>query len=140
MDEESELVCLAVQHAGGHWGVPKGHPETGESIEQTIERELAEETGLALKRLLREPVFTNTYSFKKDGVLVNKETKYYLALMEKQEPVISEEFRPEILQAVWMPFSELIGLVGHADAKAFMMKISEYLNEHQAELVGTTSP
>jgi 8-oxo-dGTP pyrophosphatase MutT (NUDIX family) len=139
-DGADNIVCLAVQHTGGHWGVPKGHPEAGESLEETARRELAEETGLSTKRILDEPVFEHSYpSQKKDGTSVRRVEKYYVALMEKRDPVIPAAFQNEISQAMWMSFDELAALIEHADAKPLLKEISEYIEEHREELIQSLS-
>lgn len=40
----------------GHWSLPGGHRETGESWEQTARREVAEETGIVLEAVNRVDV------------------------------------------------------------------------------------
>ena len=42
------LIC----HHDGHWGFPKGHPEGEETSIQAAERELFEETGLKISKLV----------------------------------------------------------------------------------------
>ena len=52
-----------VQHLNGaHWGFPKGRAEKGESLKQTAERELFEETGMKVIRYLDHPYFVETTS------------------------------------------------------------------------------
>ena len=41
-----------------YWVFPKGHPEAGETPEQTAKRELIEETGMTVGTLLNEPTFS----------------------------------------------------------------------------------
>lgn len=133
-DEKGNVLCLAVQHVDKHWGVPKGHPDTGETFEQSRKRELFEETGLSWKKIFTEPIFTEAYSFEKDGKMINKEVYYCLGILDKTDPVIPDEFSHEILQAVWMSFDELINLVEQEDAKVFVNTLKRYIVEHEKEL------
>lgn len=41
-----EYFVLLVHHNLGHWGIPKGHVENGETEEETAVREVYEETGV----------------------------------------------------------------------------------------------
>ena len=80
---------LLVQHGGGHWGFPKGHPEPGESDEQAARRELAEETGLGDVQLLNAAPLEERYTFTRhageEGArrreLVRKTVRYYVGLV-----------------------------------------------------------
>lgn len=45
---EGGWQILLIRHHAGHWTFPKGHADRGESPQQTAERELREETGLAV--------------------------------------------------------------------------------------------
>jgi 8-oxo-dGTP pyrophosphatase MutT (NUDIX family) len=46
VDGVGERTYLIIKSAAGHWELPKGHAEPGESWRQTAVRELREETGI----------------------------------------------------------------------------------------------
>ena len=60
------------------WRLPKGTPETGESVEQTARREVQEETGLQVTVLA--PITSIRYYFvgHNDGVRYDKTVYFYL--------------------------------------------------------------
>ena len=43
--KEGQLEFLLLQDVKGRWSIPKGHVESGETLEQTAIREIGEETG-----------------------------------------------------------------------------------------------
>lgn len=133
-DEMGEVVCLAVEHADGHWGCPKGHPNVGEALEESCKRELYEETGLTPKKIFFKPVFIETYSFEKNGEVINKEVNYYIGILEKIDPQIPQEFSSEIAQALWVSFDKMIDLIEHESAKEFLRKIKSYIIENKGVL------
>lgn len=51
---------LLVRYRGGVWTFPKGHIEAGETLEQTAEREVLEETGVAAQVVV--PLPTTRYT------------------------------------------------------------------------------
>jgi len=71
-------VVLCGRDAGGIWGLPKGTPEPGESIEETALREVREETGLPVT--LEDPIGEITYWFARpdEGVRFHKTVHYFL--------------------------------------------------------------
>jgi len=44
--EQQGQIYIALIHVGKRWGLPKGHVEPGERIDETAVREVREETGL----------------------------------------------------------------------------------------------
>lgn len=86
---------LLVQHGGGHWGFPKGHPEPGESDQQAARRELAEETGLRDARLVTDARLEEQYTFTRhageEGAharqLVRKTVRYFVGVIDPDAEV-----------------------------------------------------
>jgi ADP-ribose pyrophosphatase YjhB (NUDIX family) len=60
------------------WALPKGTPQTGETLEQTAVREVREETGLAVE--IEEDLGTIEYRFARpaQGVMFDKTVHHYL--------------------------------------------------------------
>ena len=90
---------LVFKHAnGGHWSFPKGHMESGETEEETAQREVWEETGIdiMIDTSFRETV---SYSPKKDTM---KEVVYFLAMAKNFNYTPQPE---EISQIRWVEIS-----------------------------------
>jgi len=69
-------VVLCGRDKDGVWGLPKGTPAPGESMEETALREVSEETGLKVKIVGK--VGTIQYWFSRNGVRYHKWVHHYL--------------------------------------------------------------
>ena len=69
-------VVIGYQARDGRWGIPKGTPDRGETLEATALREVAEETGLEV--VLGEKVGVIDYWFSQDGRRYHKHVHHWL--------------------------------------------------------------
>ncbi len=74
-DDAIEVVICG-RISDGVWGLPKGTPEDGESLEETAVREVSEETGLEVQ--IGEKVGVVEYWFARTGVRYHKWVHHYL--------------------------------------------------------------
>ncbi len=75
LDEGVEVV-LCGRTEEGIWGLPKGTPNPGESLEEAALREVSEETGLAVA--IQRKIGTIEYWFARQGVRYHKFVHHYL--------------------------------------------------------------
>ncbi len=75
-DELSVEIALVGRSHAGIWALPKGTPQSGETIEQVALREAQEETGLAVRLIAY--VGSITYSFVRDQVRYQKQVRHFL--------------------------------------------------------------
>ncbi len=106
------------------WTFPKGHPEEGETTEETALRELFEETHMRPKEVLSRPPLLQSYEFVYEGMLVKKESFYFLAIMEEQEFVVEER---EVMEAGWFTLSDALERLTHAQAKEMLTTVAKEL-------------
>ncbi|HET8945140.1 MAG TPA: NUDIX hydrolase [Dehalococcoidia bacterium] len=69
-------VVICGRDSDGVWGLPKGTPDAGETLEQTSEREVTEETGLRVK--IVDKVGVVEYWFAREGVRYHKWVHHFL--------------------------------------------------------------
>ena len=72
-------LCLGMRRrdrSGESWTLPKGTPESAETIEETALREVVEETGLEVRILA--PVGAIDYFFTQDGERIHKTVHFFL--------------------------------------------------------------
>jgi 8-oxo-dGTP pyrophosphatase MutT (NUDIX family) len=74
--ERGVEVVICGRTSDGVWGLPKGTPNEGETLEETAIREVSEETGLEVKII--EKIGVVEYWFARSGVRYHKWVHYYL--------------------------------------------------------------
>jgi len=121
--EQAEFRYLVIQHRGGHWGFPKGHAEPGETPIQTATRELKEETGLSVVRVLDSPPLVESYQFRRRHMLIRKEVLFFLAEVEGSLALQEKE----IAAARWCDLQEAWQLLSFAGGKKLLEEASAVL-------------
>lgn len=120
-------VVVCGRAGDGVWGLPKGAPGPGETLEETAVREVREETGLAVKA--EEKIDAIRYWFSRPGVRYNKTVHHYLL-----RPVGGniEEHDHEYDYVLWLPVEEACRRLSYPNEVAIVRRA--------AELVGAGHP
>lgn len=117
--ENGVLKVLLIHHNLGHYGMPKGHVELGETEEETALREVFEETGISSYIIdgFREMI---TY-IPKENVI--KDVIYFVGEANdfKTTPQISE-----VSEAFFTEADKAIELVTHEEEKKVLEKAIEF--------------
>ena len=115
--EKKRYVLMIKQSQASRFSFPKGHVESGESETQTAEREVLEETAVAIK--ITE-AFRETVSYSpRPGV--KKQVVYFVALTDE------ESIKPqagEIVEVRWVEVGQAVRMLGHAnDRRVFSLAL-----------------
>ncbi|MCY4448953.1 MAG: NUDIX hydrolase [Chloroflexi bacterium] len=70
------MVAVCGRLKTGLWALPKGTPDSGETLEETALREVREETGLSVE--IAAPLGHIEYWFTGDGERIHKRVYFYL--------------------------------------------------------------
>lgn len=106
------------------WMLPKGTPDSGETMEQTALREVREETGLEV--VLGEPLPTIEYWFTMHGVRYHKWVHHWL-----MEPIGGDlaNHDHEFEEAAWLPISDAIRAVHYQNQREVVIEAARRLGE-----------
>ena len=125
---------LMIQDLMGRWTIPKGHVETGESLEQTAIREVAEETGLT-EFVMGEKLDKLHFFYRKEGKLIFMTT--YVFLMEavgNTDAVIPEDSEG-IVDAKWFGEEEALQLIEYRDTERLFRVALEKIHGNPSQNV-----
>ena len=94
-------VALCGQNQPLSWRLPKGTPDTGESLEETAQREAEEETGLKVN--IETRLGQVSYWFVQKGVRHHKTVHFYLMSVVGGDV---SQHDPEFDEVRWFPWKE----------------------------------
>ena len=99
-------VLRGVAPSRGLWAVPGGALELGETLQRGAEREILEETGVAIRA--REPVYAFDF-FERDG---DGRIRFHFVIVDVAADYIGGEVRgaDDALEARWLAPEDLEGL------------------------------
>ena len=127
---------LLLHYFSGHWEFPKGHIEKGESEEETVKREVFEETGINdLKIILGFKKYIK-YFFRQYKEKVSEEDRragktpwvfklvtFFIAETKMKDVKIS----PEHKGFLWLPIDEAIKKTTFKNSKMLLKEANDFI-------------
>lgn len=110
---------------GGHWDFPKGNIEKGEREEQTVAREVREETGLANIVMIDGFRKVIEYFYRRGDATIHKKVVFFLARTNEDRVRISSEH-----QAFgWFLYEQALGKTTHENSKNLLNEAESLLRK-----------
>lgn len=141
---EKEFLLLHYRTEGrsggrnsGHWDFPKGHMEKGENEEDTLRREVKEETGLTNIEILsgfrnKISYFYRAKSNEKEerekagrGINIFKSVVYFMAKTKESDVVISDEHT----EFEWLSYTDALNRITWDNSKNILRKAHKFLEK-----------
>lgn len=119
----TEIVLCGRSHEG-LWALPKGTPESGESIEQTALREVSEETGLGVE--IVGDLGSIAYGFARHGVRIEKLVYHFL--MQPSGSGNVEDHDHEYDRVEWFAVGEALRVMTHRNETAVVHRAIEMVD------------
>jgi bis(5'-nucleosidyl)-tetraphosphatase len=126
MDKNFEINYLILNYSYGHWDLPKGNIESGETEIETIKREVMEETGIIDITLIEGFRQQISYKYRKKSKLINKTVIYYLAETKSNKVVLSFEH----VNFAWLNFKDAMDKLSFDNSKRVLKNAKEFLSNN----------
>jgi 8-oxo-dGTP pyrophosphatase MutT (NUDIX family) len=130
---DGRLCVAAIRPQGkraGHWALPKGAPDTGETMEQTALREVREETGLSGESVSKLGSVRYVYTW--EGERVFKVVTFFLMrYVDGELGDIAPEMRVEVHETTWLPLDEAPRLLAYKGEQDIVRKAAAALAGHE---------
>lgn len=114
---------LLIRSVKGHWGMPKGHVEPGETEIETAIREVKEETNLDVEILDENKKYKEQYSIAEDAT---KEVVYFLAKNKNHQIIPQKE---EIQDIGWFTIEDAIQTITYDNSRELIQQVQKELKE-----------
>ena len=125
--KEKEPIYLLLQYEAKHWDFPKGNIEKGETDQETVKREIEEETGIKDVEIVKGFKEKIQYYFKFKGELINKTVVFYLAKTKTKQVKLSFEH----IGSIWLPYDKAIEKLTFKNAKEILENAHKFLKPHK---------
>lgn len=115
-------IVLVHRRSPRLWALPKGTPDTGETIAETAVRETREETGLDV--VIEEALGEIRYFFVRGSTRFNKTVHFFL-----MRPVggSTDEHDAEFDEVRWFPVDEALALMTHRTEREVVERARRHL-------------
>ncbi len=123
---------LLIRDPYGKMGLPKGHVENGETVEDAALREVGEETGLT-GVVMGPSLGTTDWHFRFEGQLIHKYCQYFLMGSQFGEP--EPEREEGITECRWLPLDEAVAEVAYDNAREVVRVARQLVDSGAADLL-----
>ncbi|MFH1841236.1 MAG: NUDIX domain-containing protein [Candidatus Nealsonbacteria bacterium] len=135
-EEDNKIYYLLLHYHSGHWEFPKGHIEGKESEEETVKREIAEETGIDDLKIIPEFKKYIKYCFRqyKENISGEERKKgktpwifklvaFFIAETKTKEVKLS----PEHKGFIWLPIEAAIKKTTFKNSKLLLKEADNFI-------------
>lgn len=114
---------LVIHQNIGHWGLPKGHVEIGETEEETAIREVLEETSIKANII---PGFRKMITYQVRENII-KDVVYFVGTTDNINTINQES---EVSEVRWMNFNDALSIITYQDDKKVLEEAISFYNKN----------
>jgi 8-oxo-dGTP pyrophosphatase MutT (NUDIX family) len=116
--KDSEVKYLLLHYEAGHWDFVKGNVEPNETEQETVIRELREETGITDAKFTEDFKEKIDYFYRRQGTTIHKEVIFYLMETHTETVKISYEH----IGYIWLNYQQAMEKLTFKNAKDVLQK------------------
>ena len=120
-DLPSGKMYLLLNYPSGHWDFVKGNIERGETLKQTVLREIREETGISDINFVDGFEDKLEYYYQRNGEVVHKEVIFFLAKTSTNIVTLSHEH----VDYLWLTFNDTLQKLTYKTAQRLLKKVKD---------------
>ncbi|MFQ5759100.1 MAG: bis(5'-nucleosyl)-tetraphosphatase [Candidatus Bathyarchaeia archaeon] len=121
--KNGSVKYLLLHYEAGHWGFVKGQLEKDESEEDTVRRELEEETGITDAQFIGDFREEISYFYRRAGQTIYKQVIYFLVQVRSGIVKLSYEH----VGYAWLSYQQALEKLRFKNAKDVLKKAHEFL-------------
>ena len=114
---------LLLNYPQGHWDFVKGKMEVNETPQETVRREMKEETGISNFQLVDGFEEYVRYNFRFNNEVIHKKVVFFLAKTDEKKITLSHEHN----DFVWLEYNDALEKTTFRNAKNVLSKANEFL-------------
>ncbi len=127
------IEFLLMQDHRSRWTIPKGHVESGETLEQTALREMQEEAGLTKLKIV-DRLDKVHFFYRREGKLIFMTTFIFLMeALDPDEPLVLEDIQ-WVQDLKWFPADQARALIEYKGTKLLLDMSVQKLREMGLEV------
>jgi 8-oxo-dGTP pyrophosphatase MutT (NUDIX family) len=123
--KNGQTKYLLLHYEAGHWGFVKGEQEKDEREEDTVRRELEEETGITDAKFIGAFKREVSYFYRRAGQTIYKEVTYFLVQVKSSAVKLSYEH----VEYAWLSYQRAMKKLTFKNAKNVLKKAHELLQK-----------
>lgn len=127
--DKGRVEYLLLLYSAGHWDYVKGHVETDETEEETIVREVEEETGIIDLKIIPNFKEIINYFYTKNGKKVAKEVVFFVAETRTKDVKLSFEHKG----FKWLEFEKAAKQITYKSSKDVLKKADKFLKKRGSQ-------
>ena len=125
--KNAEIVYLLLKYEAGHWDFVKGNVEPNESEQDTVLRELKEETGIVATQTIEGFKEIISYFYRRQGSTAHKEVVFFLIEADTRKVTLSFEH----VGFDWLNYERALEKLTFKNAKDVLQKAHAFLQSKE---------